>query len=151
MLIRRAHTSGRPNHDDYDLHWLLADPGELEQIPGETGCLIHNGIAVYPSSPDREWDEDEHPGRRYVHYADGRPLAALRVTQYPATRRRPARSVVVWIWTEEDQRGKGLATALFARAKDDYPNLSVGSDRSPAGAGWVTRLEDLGLVPRTTW
>lgn len=108
-----------------DLSWILSDPNEDSRVGKESGSLVNNGISVY---------RDSYGSCRYVFYKDGEALAGIQVVSNKED------SVVANIYTKPPYRRSGLATKLFRRAKQDFPNLQHSNHLTDDGDLWNSSL-----------
>lgn len=116
----------RPN--GLDLSYLLADPGEVEQIGPERGARRRDGIARFRS---------EHGSFRYVLYEDGDPIAALQVVARPPPKRGPWRATIANVYTVPGRRREGLASELLDAARRDFDEVvHSASDLTSEGSAW---------------
>jgi len=115
-----------------DLAVYLRGPGEVPGLGPERSQRLKGDIIRY---------ENAHGSLRYVQYVAGEPVAALQVVAgygdgFPLRWSR-AFGTVANVYTRPGSRRLGFASALLARARKDFPELTASRHRSGMGEDWV--------------
>lgn len=109
------------------LEVYLARPGQVPGIGHERGRALTDGVAKFVSP---------HGSYRYVFYSDGVALGALQVVSDGRVAR------VANVFVRPEVRRRGVATALFRRARRDFPRLTHASEssRSDEAKAWIAGM-----------
>lgn len=115
--------------DDY----VIAPPGETGRVGPERGKPVANGVAKFTSP---------HGSYRYVWYENGVAVAGIQVMS-----RDRRNAVIAFVYTAPEQRRKGLAAKLLARARQDFKTIEHSDHLTDLGRAWRAGMNE-GAVPQ---
>ena len=111
-----------------DLSAYLSARGSVPGIGPESGPRRppRDGVARY---------ESPHGSVRYVNYENGAATSVLQVVT-----RDGKSATIANVYTDPGHRGAGVASALLARARQDFDTVEHSTMLSPAGAAWKSHV-----------